>query len=781
MPASIRNGLRKLDAVLTYGLDGLADQNAESALLHDLGLSPEVFFRELYVSRPATEAELLAQMDSGALHTFVVGPIGCGKTTLLHHVLREYCGQRRLPTLLIDMKTAGIVRPDVYSIADRIEGECKRLIALYLKTYRWSDQDDVLDPFQQPTLATLAMLLLEPQFRQHISALHFGPVHRLDALYAFSPECQAKVGFMGWLSSQLTSESSPGRSQVTELMTTFTVSLGLSEVAFAVAELARRKSGQERRSKLVIAIDNLDAIEDPKLREQLVEWMRSQSGSYSPVITFTACVRPQNIQPAGGNVLDTKALWGEEGSPVLKLSVGESDVQEATLREWETYLNGQFYDRALDDEEYRDLALEERQRRAFDDMVHVKRVSFVSDAVAKGLLHEVKVEDLLAVSKAAKEVLNVGSVATDIRMQANGNRRVMLAGVANFLEYVVRDLELDWEHLGVARGGHRAAAAVRELRGSAIKSLYYRFLGSAHAGQIQPPVFDEKVFDPVGVVLASGWKGRRLDTDHGATDVTKRCRDLLVLLGVYNACGNTLSYWSEEAVPVLSVAKCCERLGLKTSDVYESIENVVRCVGVRFAGVFDIDHFLLIHRGARGVEGNERIVATDRCRRLLSVVIYMFNFLCERLKQSGGFPAGHSPEDRELAHRGLVAPRIVEAFPDWLAKAVTVETWWIEAVQTAHGATTLKTAYERYCNEFVVKRAHGGSGQLLTQGIARSAIAYLEFCIEKQIYPHEGDVLECYKLARDSLGRIEAALQAVGTRLRRGELWGIPRNEPLPY
>lgn len=783
MSGNIRDGLRMMDAVLTYGVDGLAEQNAQTALLKSIGLDPDVFFRELYVMRPSTESELLAQMDSGCLHTFIVGTIGCGKTTLLHHVLRQYCGQRKLPILLIDMKTAGIAKPDIYSIAQRIEDECKWQILLFLRNYRTGADSTLLDASAQPNATTLAMILLEPEFHSFISSHHSHPVNRLLTLHSLSPEHRCGLSFPHWLSSVLASDTDPLRPQVSSLISEFTGSLGLFEFAFAMSELSRRELNSNQRSKLIIAVDNLDAIEDPAVREQLVDWMRSQSSSYSAIATFTACIRPQNIPASRVGPTSIKGLWGEDGAPVLKLSIGETDVNEATLLEWEAYLAGQFYDRTLDEAGYSELSIEERRRQAFDDMVHVRRVNFVSRAINDGRISGMKTADLHAVSQAAKEVLNIGSIANDVRMQANSNRRVMLAGVANFLEYVVRDLELDWERVGIGtrRGREASNDNVRELRGSAIKSLYYRFLGSGHAGESQPPVFDARVFDPIKAVLSSGWKGRKLDPEYGTADVSRSCRDLLVMLGVYNACGNTLTVWSEYAVPARSVANSCAMLGLHPQDVYESIENVIRSIGVRFAGVFDIDHFLPIYRGEHKINGSERIIATDRCRRLLGMVVYMFNFLCERLKQNSFASMGHTFEDRELTYRGLVLPPIVDAFPEWLAKAALIETWWIEAVHKSGTSKSLKTAYQKYCSDFVVKKRHGSTPLLLTQGIARSAIAYLDYCLGKHIYANEHEVRECYKNVRDDLYRIDNALQRVCERLDRGETWGIPRNEALRY
>lgn len=780
MSESIRLGLRMMDAVLTYGVDGLADQNAQAALLKDLGLDPDVFFRELYVNRPATEDELLAQMDSGCLHTFVVGPIGCGKTTLLHHVIRQYCGDRRLPILLIDMKTASIAKPDIYSIAQRIEEDCKKQIALFLSTYRINADGTPAASSVQPDIQTLAMILLEPQNHGFVSPQRFGPIHQLQTMYGLSGARKSGVSLTEWIVQHV---DEPTENEIKRILTTFILSLGLVECAFAISELSKREISSARRSKLVIAVDNLDAIEDPAVRDQLIDWMRSQSSSYSAVATFTACIRPQNVPSVRGTPLSLKGLWGEEGSPILKLSVGETDVNEDLVRQWEQYLAGQFYDRHLDDDAYKESSIEDRQRHAFDDMIHVRRVVFVSKAVEQGKIPKVSKSNLRAVSEAANEVLNIGSVSADIRMQANGNRRVMLAGVANFIEYVVRDLELEWDLIGVGSRdiGGVADAAKRELRGSAIKSLYYRFLGSSRPGEVQPPVFDERVFDPVASVIKSGWSGRRLDPDGGTATVCRSCKDILILMGVYNACGNTISVWSEHAVQVRSVAAKCALLGLSSQEVYSTIENLIRAVGVRFAGVFDIDYFLPIYRREHSINGEERIIATDRCRRLLSVVIFMFNFLCERIKHNGLSDGGYSAADKELAYRGLVPPRVVDAFPAWLAKAAVIETWWIEAVQAGMEAGSLRTAFDKYCEEFVVKKRHGKVPFILTQAIARSAIAYIEYCLARHIRHDESELHDCYYQAKSDLQSIDNALRGVCERLRRGEMWGIPRNEPLRY
>jgi len=770
-----------MDAVLAYGVDGLAEQTSKAALLEELGLDPDTFFRELYVSRPPTERELFAQMESGSLHTFLVGPIGCGKTTLLHFVLRQYCSQFRLPLLLIDMKTAGVLSPDSYSIATRIEDACKRQIALYLSTQYSLPPGAPADPVAQPDFTTLAAILLEPINQIFIPPQRFAAVHRLTAMHSLSSDKAAGVGFSAWLSSTLRTPTHASHAEVQRILTDFTVGLTLVELAFAIAELGRRELKTTRRLKVVIALDNLDAIEDPILRDQLIEWMKSQSSSYSAVATFTACIRPQNLPVARKGSMSLRALWGEDGSPLLKLSVGDSDVDTALLREWETYLRSQYYDRHLEDPGYAELSEEQRKRQAFDDMIHVRRVDFVAKAVEQGRISGVTRPDLRAVSQAAKEVLAIGSLGADVRMQANGNRRVMLAGVTNFLEYVVRDLNLDWDLVGVGPDRQRpqSTAAWRERRGSAIKSLYYKFLGSGHSDEVQPPVFDSRVFDPVRMVLDSGWKGTRLDPPTGTKGVCQSCRSLLVLLGVYNACGNTLSVWSDQAVQVRSVARVCEALGLTPQDVYATIEETVRSVGVRFAGVFDIDHFLPIYDNERSIAGDERIIATDRCRRLLGAVVYMFNYLCERLRQHGA-SARASAEDSDLMYRGLVSAALVEDFAVWIRKAVLIETWWIEAVHASKPAGSLRNAYEHYCTDFVVKRSHAGSASMLTQGITKSAIGYLKFSLDNHIQPDEAALRKAYERARDELTKVDRKLDAIEDRLRKGQGWGIPRNEALP-
>ncbi len=782
---TMRNGIRRLEAVLSYGLDGHSELLSNTAWLAELGLNPDTFFESLYVSRPQTEEELFTNLRAGTLHAFLVGPIGCGKTTMLHRVTRAYSKHYHVPCILIDFKTLQRGNPTEYEFAHLINDEGFVQSMSFLSTFNTDTAGIPLEDYLQPTQLDLINILLEPQGVGYLTPEHQQIFQQMRTEARLSRD-GARIPVHEWIIGVLANNSHPSNARIQTHIRNISHGMTFFEAAYATCELARRKlesereSGKSRLHKLIVAFDNVDAIDDLILRDQVVAWMRDVAPTYTPVATFVSCVRPQNLhrirQPASE---DGTPMWGDDGTPILKLSVGEIDIAEETITSWERLLESDWYDSEHDDLHMTaHLTETQRQRLVFDDMIHVKRIEFVAKVIESGRIEGVSLEDLQAVSSAAQEVLRNRDVRLDISMQANGNRRVLLSGVANFLEYVVRELDLEWKQLGNRR---KEVGKQSKRRGSVIKSLYYRFMGSAHPNSAQPPIFEPLVFDPVSDILSCGWKGRRLPNDVTAESVATQCSQFLVMMAVYNACGNTLDYWSGEAVTVRSVAANCKRFGLARSVVYRCLEQAIRAASARFAGFFEIDHFHAIRDETRDIDGSERIVATDRCRRMVSHNMYMFNYLCERIERLDEPEMGNRASGARLLLGGLVSEGTVKRFPEWLAKFVVVETWLVEAIEKTRPDNSLKGAFEEYGDFIVVKRTHSEAPSLISKRMAFSALAYLEFAKENHILPEETDLLECYDQVSGDLRSIVKKLKAIAQRIGRGETWNIPRDEALRY
>lgn len=766
MSERVRNGLGILDAVLTFGVDGLAEQKERSETLFALGLTTDVFWTELYIHRPGIEKELLSKLASGALHTVAVGSIGCGKSTLLHYTLREYCVARGLPPIVIDFKTENSTFPTLGDVTRFVESQIIRQISLSPQLR--SGPHGTKSGFE----ALLRHLLNEEGLR-HVSATPFRHMATLQSMQSMAGD-DPTLSLYEWIEHVRSTKDHVLRSKVIELVAAFAQDIGALEYSYAFLSLVRSQRGSDARSKLVVAFDNTDQIDDLTTREMVLQWMCSKSLSYSSEVTFVTCIRPQNLPYL--HAADASGMFGDDPAAILKLDIAPIELSSEDMREWQAFVAGQRYDPDIETNDLSDFTTVEIQQMAFDDLIHKRRIDFAARVISSGRIQGVAREDLEAVSEAAQEIQRVGSVARDIRMQANNNRRVMLAGISNLLEYIVKCLGLDWNAL--ASSSHQAehVPASRDRRASAIRSLYFRFLGSSPEPGGQFPVFDCTVFDPVASILQCGWHGRQMSAKC-SREVSSSCRSWLVMLAIFNACGNTRKLLADSHTTVSAIVSYCAGLGLSQTDVQDVLHSIIRTVRHRFAGMFEIDHYVSIREGRREVALTDRVVATPRCFRLISFAMFMTNYLCERLFENHVAPAtdpGHL-----LARRGLIAPELVAEFPYWVAKAGVVECWWIEALHRNSTKERGHRGVDAYFANFSVKESHGASLVMLTQRIARSGVRYLEQEAIPALRREEVRVREVYHRAADQLRKIDDVLEAVIPRLRSGEPWGIPRDRAI--
>ncbi|MBL8762102.1 MAG: hypothetical protein JNL50_12450 [Phycisphaerae bacterium] len=765
MSERVRNGLGILDAVLTFGVDGLAEQKERSETLFALGLTTDVFWNELYIHRPGIEKELVSKLESGALHTVAVGSIGCGKSTLLHYALREYCSARGLPPIVIDFKTENKTFPTLVDVTQHVE--CQIIRQISLSPELCAGPHGAKSGFE-----ALLRQLLDADGLRHVTATPFRYVATLQSMQSLAGD-DPSLSLWEWIERVRSTKDHILRPRVIELVATFAQSIGALEYAYAFLSQVRAQRGASARPKLVVAFDNTDQIDDLTTREMVLQWMCSKSLSYSSVVTFVTCIRPQNLPYL--HAADASGMFGDDPAAILKLDIAPIELSSEDMREWQAFMADQRFDPNIESNDLSEFTPAEIQQMAFDDLIHKRRIDFAARVVSSGRIQGVAREDLEAVSQAAQEIQKVGSVARDIRMQANNNRRVMLAGISNLLEYIVKCLALDWASLGSPGPQADHAPGARERRANAIRSLYFRFLGSSPEPGGQFPVFDCAVFDPVASILMCGWRGRQMIAKD-SKEVATACRPLLVMLAVFNACGNTRRVFSDARTTVSSVVAECAGLGLSETDVREVLHDIIRTVRHRFAGMFEIEHYVSIRERRRDVALTDRIVATPRCFRLISFAMFMTNYLCERLFEN--HVAAASDPGHQLARRGLIAPDLVADFPYWVAKAGVVECWWIEALHRNSGNGHKHRGVDAYLANFSVKESHGAPLVMLTQRMARSGVGYLEQAIPS-LRRDEGHIRNVYHRAVEQLRTIDNVLEAVVSRLRSGEPWGIPRDRAI--
>ena len=771
-------GIKRIEAVLSYGLDAHSDLSARTTLLQDFDLTIDTFFDKLYIERPEAEHNLFSSLTNGVHPVMFIGAIGRGKTTLLHKVLRDYTRATSLPSIIVDFKTAerrnsnsGL---DVEALIDQ---EGMPQIRRFMKQMRRDAHGNPLPEHEQPAMNDLARILLKSGNQRFLTNHNAKVAGHVYDHFEDTDAHKAGEPFDQWVAA-CEDENHEDYHFMLGIRRQLKENLTFVECAFALAELTRsehRDRGESGRfNKLIVAFDNVDSLNDLKLIDQLVLWMKEESARYQKYVTLVAAVRPQNIQQA------TRVGVFSEGSfHVHNLSISDSVLAEDAKRFYEDFLTDRYYDDRTDaNEKLGRLTPDQQTRIQFDNLIHAKRVSFVGDVVRTGSLSGVTLKELQAVTEAATEVLSNRSISIDMAMQANGNRRLHLAGVAAFLDYVVGYLSLDWELIGI-RPSSKKQSADKTGRGSALKSLYYRFLGSARTDSVHPLVIDTIAFNIVNSVYRVGWDRNVLANNVTTQTVASEFCNVLVVFAVHNACGHTVDYASNESASVNAVIEDCAMFGLTRAQVIASLTTAIRSRVFYQAGFFEIDHFIAIRDLGREITGDERIVATDRCRSMVQNIVYMCNYLCECLRTDSKRDHAGDVVSEDILSRGLVEPEVLNKFIHWICKFVTLEMWLVEAVSKTSRSSLAQDWLKKYFDTVVLRRSHGQAPALMSERIVKVAIGFVSFCITTHIEEDENALKKAYKNARKDLETILSKIEVARANVAKGTLWSIPKTRAL--
>ena len=772
----IRRGLTTLQTILTYGVDGIAEQLKRTATIAELGLNPDVFFEELYISRPAHELDLLTQLRAAPLHTIAIAPIGWGKSTLLHFVLRQYSKETGTPIIIIDFRAIQKSFTGVEDLTAFISKEIKKQLHIDLSKRLSANgtitQQSELDALLAIDEATIAAP------RETLSVGAFDCVVALQALFQFNAASSRANTLVEWLREVRVQDNHPMKEKVLEIMLKMQQGRDHNDLLAAYRQVV---SPDRPVAKIVVAIDNMDQMADFRNLEYLDSWMK-HAVSQSSLFQIVACIRPENQK------LLTKpthsGIFAEDADHIRKLPLINTDLDPAVKAEWERLTAEQDTATEIEGVDLDALSPRELERLAFEDMIHIRRLDFAERAVKTGNVGGVVTGDLRAVSAAAREIHRIQSISLDMTGMANGNLRVKWAGVANYLEYIAVLLELEWADIGRAAerrssdSGSPGRSRVSN-RNRAFRSLYYRFLGTGPDLGGQVPVFDSRVFDPVRCVLDCGWDGRKLLATE-AEKVGEACSTLLVNIAIFNACGNTRRVQREEVVTLRSVVDICKELGLEQRTVLRVIHESIRSVEHRFSGMFHIDNYVVIRDKIRDADLDDRISSTQRLHRVLSLSAFTFGYLCQRLVENGVADVDllNAPEAKRLAHLGLVPAEVVFELPYWLAKAMTVEAQWVDLLQKADRPNHRLTSetFQRYLDLFAIRDTHGSEPMVFTQGIARSCAAFLRIALSTIDQEAERDLFEAYSTAGRQLEHLDKQLREAVRKSNRGECWSIPRD-----
>lgn len=754
--------------VSAYGIDGVS-RALPSELAGHIRLHADSFFKHLYVARLEDEQYILSFLRSGAMSLWIKGHVGNGKTTLVHKVIREYNEEYRLPFVGIDFRVDDLHLDDRNEIDTPIRNLLERCVLTYIR-------GENLDR------RSLACTFCRSRFDQLLSSGEAQRIFQdLYELYRLrtGKSLSDENDFYDWTLAHSQPGSPALDDDVARLIASLSQVLTLQDQLFAIANVTVRP---ERR-RIVILFDNVDGIEDITVRRALKLWLRSEAEKFKSVAYFVACLRPENedhflyrdqVQTAG------EAVFGEGASVIMTISLEPGEMTSEDLRQYEALERGRFFD--PEDEVFVDLdsSTPMGRRRAFDDIVQQRRVNFLAGLAEGNPLPGIEKTDIATIARACREILSVRSVNRDIQMLANGNRRDLLVGVANFLEYLVRDLKLDWERIGVCDTDEDPLVR----RGTAIKSLYYKWLASGQPKEEHPPVFDVDAYNPVNWVEEAGWQGNVLKPrDVGEiSTLVYALRRQFILASIYNLSGNTVSEKYREKVPVSALISRCAPLGLEDTVVLATTTDIIQAGPVRFHGLLETTNFLRIYEGKDSVSRSDDVTITDRGCRLLEQTGSSFNFLVELLiRRSRRLSPTFDGKDADAAagatwhQRGAIEQEPAALTVDWIRRGLTTELRVLELFSAGLWKSERRKDWlATYRKRFCIWKSHRGTTMpaLWMQRIARSAVAYLG---------HAAELLESND--RTELESLVAELEDldnyVDRLLRDNRLDLVPRDRPL--
>ncbi len=756
--------------VATFGVDA-TENGPLSGYAYDCGLDIEKFFNKLYVSRPDDEKRIRRIIESNAMSTWLIGSVGVGKTTIAYKVLRAYSQEYDLPFIVVDFKAHDCHEHDPELLDRWLRNMLEKEI------YRFVN-DSALTAFD------MAMIFLADD---NVTALTPGEATRIASQIRDRwkiAQRGTEVGLVDWLASVGSPSSNDHDPRVVDLMLELGQHLSITEKLYAITEFNRLRNDKPRR-RVVVLFDNLDSVEDIRVREGIKHWMSTESQTLSSAVLFLMCLRPENEDAfLPRNVIgdaesgaDEPPLFGEFASVAMKLSLDPGEVASETIEEFARLERGRFIDEEdIADDEFADSEVL-RNREAFDDRIHQLRLNFLASLAEGKQIPGVDPQDVRTVANACHEIRQIKSVNRDAQMLANGNRRDMLASIANFVEYVVEDLRLDWNRLG-GTGGDRNNAIRRR---AAIKSLYYRWLGSQSVVASMPSVYDVTLFNPVAWVDEGGWQedgdGRYFfnpDLDSVNPQFMEMLLPQFVLTAIYNACGNSLEYRWRSKAKLQLVCDRCKMLGFSEQHVTEYVTSLIQGRQVRHSGFVEITRFRQIHSGKSSAKPSDMVLITDRASRLLEQTGVMFNFVSQLLQHNVGFDES---TDRDHLHfeRGVVTPEMASDVLLWIRRAITTEIRVLEYVrhQWRGNGDWLQT----YQNRFCVNRSHSeGFFTLNSHRLVRSSIGYMRMAVKAC-----ADRRSKTKLIgiHEELVDLDKYIRKTVVRHIRNENWNlIPRDRP---
>lgn len=773
--AQLKSAFSAWAFVSTYGVD--AESGGPRAGFADrIGLTVEKFFETLYEPRPQDEEFILNFVRSNAMSMWLIGSVGVGKSTIAYRVLRQYNDECSLPNIIIDFQTHDVHLHNHHALDHWIRDQIAKKVGDYISSEGLMYED-------------LALVFFRDDCYRMLSAGRNATLHKM--LMQKYLEARRYDGVSVPVVEWLHSHCEPGAersSEIRRLLARLGAHLSVIEQLFAVAEIAKPIS--EPRQRIVVLFDNIDSIGDINVRDGIKQWLVTEAETFKAAAVFLMCVRPENeeafLPDDKDSIIDTReeshvnlddALFSEGATVVMQLSLDPPMLEAEAMQdlidaERERWRAGDDSMRVQPSQVNSELA----RRLAFDDCVHNRRVAFLESLAIGRSIPGIDAAEIRAVAAACSEVRSIAAINRDAQMLANGNRREMLAAIAEFVDFVIHKLKLDWRKIGGINEGDESG----ERRRTALKSLYYKWMAHGARRGSSITVYDTKLFDPVSWIANSGWhrEGKLWVLEDELIGATPKYLlsliDLYIYAALYNASGNSMIERWRGSVQVRRVVDMCERLRLDGSIVLERLNWIIRQSPVRHGGMLETSRYQAVRRSAQGLIMEDKVSLLDRACQLLESTGLMFNYVAELVAARSGRGFGDA---RHYEH-GVVPVGDIPEVISWIRRGITTELRIVEHLKG--DGRVASTVWDEYVTNFCIKLSHDkptGRPALHWHRIVRLGAAYLRKSSQCYIDDSERTAVDGYA---DELELLDEYIdQYIVPNVCAGNWYLIPRNEPI--
>lgn len=284
--------LSSVEQILRYAIDD-QDYGDTIQIADGFAIDTESFYSHLYVARPEIESRIRDTIENHPQQVVVIGPAGCGKTSVLLAAARRYTRDTRMPHLCVDLKRLTI-HSEVPTVSDRVHTWLTKTICAGIlnisKRHGINDAHCLaivvahshdLSTFNEQTEKVANEIWARFRWEQPHGTLEPISIQRwcVERFEARDPR------FLDWWER-------------------LHASMDLYSWAYAIQQsLTTHASG-----RILVLLDNIDSIDSDQDRRELYAAVRSIQPRYTRSLRFIISSRPENF-PFDDGMSDREAYF----------------------------------------------------------------------------------------------------------------------------------------------------------------------------------------------------------------------------------------------------------------------------------------------------------------------------------------------------------------------------------------------------------------------------------------------------------------------------------------